>query len=261
MTIGTLSPHRHRQAPPSTSRSSTPRRRSLKKAVLGRAGGRIGTDSKVPIIEALRDITRVAAPRRPRGARRAQRRGQVHAAAAACRASTSRPAAGRGCWARSRRCSTSAVGMDPEISGLDNILIRGLFLGHDAQADGGARRRHRRLHRARRLPVDAAAHLLHRHAGAARARRRHQHRPGDPAARRGHRRGRRGVPREGAHAAATSWSSAPGSSCSPRTPTSSSPTSATPRSGWSTGTIREHGPLREVLHHYKGRDVLAELGR
>src|SRR4051794_6830828 len=31
--------------------------RSLKKAVLGRAGGRIGTESKVPIIEALRDIT------------------------------------------------------------------------------------------------------------------------------------------------------------------------------------------------------------
>jgi ABC-2 type transport system ATP-binding protein len=25
------------------------------------------------------------------------------------------------------------------------------------------------------------------------------------------------------------------------------------------GQIREHGPLREVLHHYKGRDVLAEL--
>jgi len=31
--------------------------RSLKKAVLGRAGGRIGTDSKVPIIEALREVT------------------------------------------------------------------------------------------------------------------------------------------------------------------------------------------------------------
>ena len=30
--------------------------RSLKKAVLGRAGGAIGTDSKVPVIEALRDI-------------------------------------------------------------------------------------------------------------------------------------------------------------------------------------------------------------
>src|SRR4051795_5535584 len=27
------------------------------------------------------------------------------------------------------------------------------------------------------------------------------------------------------------------------------------------GTIREHGPLRDVLHHYKGRDVLAEMGR
>ena len=25
------------------------------------------------------------------------------------------------------------------------------------------------------------------------------------------------------------------------------------------GTIREHGPLRDVLRHYKGRDVLAEL--
>src|SRR5436190_11093510 len=30
--------------------------RSLKKAVLGRAGGKIGTDSKVPIIEALHGI-------------------------------------------------------------------------------------------------------------------------------------------------------------------------------------------------------------
>ena len=27
------------------------------------------------------------------------------------------------------------------------------------------------------------------------------------------------------------------------------------------GQIREHGPLRDVLHHYKGHDVLAELGR
>src|SRR5687768_12394616 len=27
------------------------------------------------------------------------------------------------------------------------------------------------------------------------------------------------------------------------------------------GTVREHGPLRDVLHHYKGRDVLAEMGR
>ena len=30
-----------------------------------------------------------------------------------------------------------AVGMDPEISGLENILIRGLFLGMTTQADGG----------------------------------------------------------------------------------------------------------------------------
>jgi ABC-2 type transport system ATP-binding protein len=31
--------------------------RSLKKAVLGKAGGRIGTGDKVPVIEALRDIS------------------------------------------------------------------------------------------------------------------------------------------------------------------------------------------------------------
>src|SRR5947209_5535269 len=31
--------------------------RSLKKAVLGKAGGKISTENRVPIIEALRDIT------------------------------------------------------------------------------------------------------------------------------------------------------------------------------------------------------------
>src|SRR5882724_4972430 len=31
--------------------------RSLKKAVLGKVGGKIGTESKVPVIEALHDIT------------------------------------------------------------------------------------------------------------------------------------------------------------------------------------------------------------
>src|ERR1700753_1843209 len=33
------------------------RTRSLKKAVLGKVGGKIGTDQRVPIIEALHDIT------------------------------------------------------------------------------------------------------------------------------------------------------------------------------------------------------------
>ena len=67
---------------------------------------------------------------------------------------------------------------------------------HEPQADGAAGRRHRGLHRARRLPVDAAAHLLDRHAGATGPGRGDQHRPGDPAARRGHRGGRRRVPGE-----------------------------------------------------------------
>ena len=147
------------------------------------------------------------------------------------------------------------VGMDPEISGYENIIIRGLFLGHDPQADGGAGRRHRRVHRARRLPADAAAHLLDRHAGPARARRGHQHRPGDPAARRGHRRRRRGVPEKARDAAATSWWSAPACWCSPRTPTSSSRELCDTAIWMDHGTIKQQGALREVLQPYKGRDV------
>ena len=45
------------------------------------------------------------------------------------------------------------VGMDPEISGYENIIIRGPVPRDDPQADGGAGRRHRRVHRARRLPA------------------------------------------------------------------------------------------------------------
>ena len=80
--------------------------RSLKKAVLGRAGGRIGTNSKVPIIEALRDIIGLAA----HTATGWRSSGTTGRASPRCcgswRASTSRRGARRGCWGRSRRCST-----------------------------------------------------------------------------------------------------------------------------------------------------------
>ncbi|MDQ3826743.1 MAG: ABC transporter ATP-binding protein, partial [Actinomycetota bacterium] len=76
--------------------------RSLKKAVLGtvgRAGGKIGTDAKVPVVEALRNITL--------SLRHGDRVGLIG----------------------HNGVFDLGVGMDPEISGYENIIIRGLFLG------------------------------------------------------------------------------------------------------------------------------------
>ncbi|CAA9412451.1 MAG: O-antigen export system, ATP-binding protein, partial [uncultured Pseudonocardia sp.] len=142
----------------------------------------------------------LAAPGRPRRAGRAQRCRQVDAAAAHVRHLRADARAGAG-----RRQGRAGVrpgrrdgpgdqraGQHPHPRAVPR---------HDPQGDGGPRRRHRRVHRARRLPRHAAAHLLHRHAGAARARRRDQRRPADPAARRGHRGGGRGVPGQGARPA------------------------------------------------------------
>jgi ABC-2 type transport system ATP-binding protein len=102
--------------------------RSLKKAVLGKVGGRIGTDQRVPIIEALHDITL--------SLREGDRVGLVGHNGAG-KSTLLRLLAGiyeptRGA---SRIVGKIApvfdlgVGMDPEISGLENIVIRGLFLG------------------------------------------------------------------------------------------------------------------------------------
>jgi ABC-2 type transport system ATP-binding protein len=101
--------------------------RSLKKSVLGRAGGRI-TDAKVPVVEALRDIDL--------SLRQGDRVGLVgHNGAGKSTllrllAGIYEPTRGRArIHGRVAPVFDLAVGMDPEISGLENILIRGLFLG------------------------------------------------------------------------------------------------------------------------------------
>jgi ABC-2 type transport system ATP-binding protein len=105
--------------------------RSLKKAVLGtvgRAGGRIGIDSKVPIIEALREITI--------SLRHGDRVGLIGHNGAG-KSTLLRLLSGiyeptRGSsriFGKVAPVFDLGVGMDPEISGYENIIIRGLFLG------------------------------------------------------------------------------------------------------------------------------------
>jgi len=105
--------------------------RSLKKALLGtvgRAGGKIGIDSKVPIIEALRDITLTL--------RHGDRVGLIGHNGAG-KSTLLRLLSGiyEPTMGVSRIVGKVApvfdlgVGMDPEISGYENIIIRGLFLG------------------------------------------------------------------------------------------------------------------------------------
>ncbi|AHH93544.1 ABC transporter ATP-binding protein [Kutzneria viridogrisea] len=102
--------------------------RSMKKAVLGKAGGKIGTESRVPIIEALRDITL--------SLQHGDRVGLVGHNGAG-KSTLLRLLAGiyeptRGSSRINGRVAPVfdlGVGMDPEISGYENIIIRGLFLG------------------------------------------------------------------------------------------------------------------------------------
>ena len=165
---------------------------------------------------------------------------------------------GRGAAARWRRCSTSAVGMDPEISGLENILIRGLFLGMtrkqmESRVDDIAEftelgdylsmplRTYSTGMRVRLAlgvvtSIDPEILLLDEGIGAvdaeflAKARDRLNEL----------------VERSGILVFASHSDEFLADLCDTAI--------------WMEhGTIREHGPLREVLHHYKGRDVLAEI--
>jgi ABC-2 type transport system ATP-binding protein len=104
------------------------RSRSLKKAVLGLVGGNIDSARKVPIIEALRDIDLDLG----HGARvgLVGHNGAGKSTLLRLLSGIYEPTRGsaeiRG---RVAPVFDLGVGMDPEISGYDNIMIRGLFLG------------------------------------------------------------------------------------------------------------------------------------
>ncbi|MBC6446873.1 galactan export ABC transporter ATP-binding subunit Wzt/RfbE [Actinokineospora xionganensis] len=102
--------------------------RSLKKAVLGKVGGKIGTETRVPIIEALHDITLTL----NEGDRVALVGHNGAGKSTLLRLLSGIYEPTRGTSKINGKIAPVfdlAVGMDPEISGLENIMIRGLFLG------------------------------------------------------------------------------------------------------------------------------------
>jgi homopolymeric O-antigen transport system ATP-binding protein len=231
--------------------------RSLKKAVLGRAGGRIGTDSKVPIIEALRDIT--LSLRQGDRVALVGHNGAGKSTLLRLMAGIYEPTRGRArVMGKVAPVFDLAVGMDPEISGLENILIRGLFLGMtrkqmEARVDDIAAftelgdylsmplRTYSTGMRVRLAlgvvtSIDPEILLLDEGIGAvdaeflAKARKRLNEL----------------VERSGILVFASHSDEFLADLCDTAI--------------WmDKGAIREQGSLREVLHHYKGRDVLAEL--
>jgi ABC-2 type transport system ATP-binding protein len=100
----------------------------LGKAVLGKAGGHIGTESRVPVIEALRDVNLTL--------RQGERVGLVgHNGAGKSTllrlmSGIYEPTRGRALiQGKIAPVFDLGVGMDPELSGYENIMVRGLFLG------------------------------------------------------------------------------------------------------------------------------------
>ena len=231
----------------------------LGKAVLGKAGGRIGTESKVPIIEALRKVN--ISLRRGDRVALVGHNGAGKSTLLRLMSGIYEPTRGRArVTGKVAPIFDLAVGMDPEISGLDNILIRGLFLGMtrkemEARVDDIAEftelgdyltmplRTYSTGMRVRLAlgvvtSIDPEILLLDEGIGAvdaeflAKARRRLFEL----------------VERSGILVFASHSDEFLADLCDTAI--------------WMDhGTVREHGPLRDVLHHYKGRDVLAEMGR
>ncbi|MFL6116038.1 MAG: ATP-binding cassette domain-containing protein, partial [Catenulispora sp.] len=102
--------------------------RSLKKTVASLVGGNIDSGAKVPIIEALRDISLQL----DHGARigLVGHNGAGKSTLLRLLAGIYEPTRGiTEIHGRVAPVFDLGVGMDPEISGLENIMIRGLFLG------------------------------------------------------------------------------------------------------------------------------------
>jgi ABC-2 type transport system ATP-binding protein len=224
--------------------------RSLKKAVLGRAGGAIGTESKVPIIEALRDIN--LSLRKGDRVALVGHNGAGKSTLLRLMSGIYEPTRGRArVIGKVAPVFDLAVGMDPEISGLENILIRGLFLGMtrkqmEAKVDLGdylkmplrtySTGMRVRLALGVVTSIDPEILLLDEGIGAvdaeflAKARDRLNEL----------------VERSGILVFASHSDEFLADLCDTAI--------------WmERGTVREHGPLRDVLAHYKGRDVLAEI--
>ncbi|RJQ77421.1 ABC transporter ATP-binding protein [Pseudonocardiaceae bacterium YIM PH 21723] len=102
--------------------------RSFKKIIMGKAGGNISADSGVPVIEALRDITvslkfgdRVGL---------VGHNGAGKSTLLRLLSGIYEPTRGSAkIVGRVAPVFDLGVGMDPEISGYENIMVRGLFLG------------------------------------------------------------------------------------------------------------------------------------
>ncbi|BBZ50200.1 ABC transporter ATP-binding protein [Mycobacterium heidelbergense] len=107
--------------------------RSLKKTFLGKAGGAVGlTAANVPVIEALRGITLSLSIGDRVGlvGRNGAGKSTLLRLLSGIYEPTRGSATVRG---RIAPIFDLGVGMDPEISGYDNIIIRGLFLGETRQ--------------------------------------------------------------------------------------------------------------------------------
>jgi ABC-2 type transport system ATP-binding protein len=102
--------------------------RSLKKKVLGKVGGKIGTESRVPIIEALHDVSLALKTGDRVGL--VGHNGAGKSTLLRVLAGIYEPTRGHSrIVGRVAPVFDLGVGMDPEISGYENIMIRGLFLG------------------------------------------------------------------------------------------------------------------------------------
>ncbi|GAA1213829.1 galactan export ABC transporter ATP-binding subunit Wzt/RfbE [Prauserella alba] len=102
--------------------------RSMKKRVLGKVGGKIGSDSKVPIIEALQDVNLQLSD----GDRLALvgHNGAGKSTLLRLLSGIYEPTRGSAkVTGKVAPVFDLGVGMDPETSGFENIIVRGLFLG------------------------------------------------------------------------------------------------------------------------------------